>query len=260
MSQLLQSNQLAGMDGRRVQGESVQPVSTLGASALHATQIAGSSLAGVTPGLHRLSMEQGSLQAASVRSGTGLFDETSRRLSERRRQDKEAGADTGSGREQKMIPQMEFEACRTIIQVALMIQQQGMFSNFLIVNFYQDKQHTCASASEDLRQMVVVAGLDEPGRQVPVHATLVWLDVSGKPLARRLPGQLVWGRRSFAADWVAMHLEQEAETGIWRLHGQGFRDQLAGVALATGDIPAFAGSWADVSLHMPGAARYWVGL
>lgn len=108
--------------------------------------------------------------------------------------------------------------------------------------------------------MVLVAVMDEPNKRVPVHATLLRVDSVGKTVSRRQPGQLVWGRCCYTPDWVAVHLEQEKQSGIWRLLAEGFQDQLAGVAVARGDIPAFSGSGADISLHMPGAARYWVKL
>jgi len=211
--------------------------------------------------LHLLPVEKGALRSDSTRFGTELFDETAKNLSQQRlREERDSDSADDSRAEQELTYQMEFEARRTVLQVALMIRQQGMFTNYLVINLYQEDLHLTTSASVALRQMVVVAGMDEPKQQVPVHATLVWLDASGKSIARKMPGQLVWGQRSFAPDWVAMHLEQDTGIGMWRLHGQGFQDRLAGVALASGDIPAFAGNWADASLHMPGAARYWVGL
>ncbi len=258
MGQLLQSNQLAGMGARGAQSETAQSASALGFTSMHAAQLAGSSGTTGVPGLHSMAMEKGNLHTASAHSGTGLFDDTARRLSESRRQ-RNANSGGESKQEQEVDQRLELEACRVVVQVAFMIEQQGMFSNYLVATLYQEAWLSGTSSSSP-RQMVLVAVMDESNQRVPVHATLLSMAGSGKAVTRRLPGQLVWGRCRFTPDWVAVHLEQEQQTGIWRLQAEGFQDQLAGVAVARGDIPAFAGSGTDISLHMPGAARYWVKL
>lgn len=257
MGQLLQSNQIGGMGGRSAQAEAAQSASALGFTPLQTTQLAGSVAPAGIPTLHLLSAQRSALQTTSAQSGTGLFGETARHVVEKKRQQERESGTGGGTPEQEMARLIEVEACRTIVQIALMIQRSSMFGNYLVASIYQQ---SVSGSTAVPRQMIVVAGMDEPGQQIPVHATLIWLDSSGNGVTRRLPGQLIWGQCSFAADWVVMHLQRDSADGFWRLQAEGLRNQLTGVALAAGDIPAFAGSWADASLHLPGAARYWVKL
>ena len=259
MGQLLQSNQAAGMGGRVAQNEAAQSPAVLGLTSLLATQMASSIVATGIPALYQLAAERGSIQSASAQPGIGLFDDTARRVAEREwRQDREQSSQKEPGQEQEIARLMENEAWRAIVQIALMIQQRGMYSQFMIIDLYQEDVGRLASAPS---QMIVVASMDESSQQIAAHATLVQLDSSGKSVTRRLAGQLVWGQCSFAPDWVAMHLERETGgDGAWRLSADGLRDRLTGVALATDSIPALVGNSVDVSLHLPGAAQYWVTL
>lgn len=259
VGQLLQNNQAGGMGSRVAQNESAQHPAALGLTPLLATQMAGSVVAARIPALYQLAAERGSIHSASAQPGIGLFDDTARCVAEREwRQGREQRSQKESGQEQEIARLMENEAWYAIVQIALMIQQHGMFSQFMIIDFYQEDVGRLASAPS---QMIVVAGIDESSQQIAAHATLVQLDSAGKSVTRRLAGQLVWGQCSFAPDWVVMHLERETGSGgAWRLSADGLKDRLSGVALATDSIPALVGNSVDVSLHLPGATQYWVTL
>jgi hypothetical protein len=168
--------------------------------------------------------------------------------------------ESASSGDQALAELIEIQAMRTVVETSLMVQQENLCTDFLVAVVFVNPSFI-DYASISFRQMTVVAPLDQDGQQISAHTTFLSCNIEGARKTKNLPGQLLWGRRTYASDWMAIRWVKEqpgiSET-LWRLQANVFQDELVGVGIVNGDTPEFDRDRADISFHIPGIARLWM--
>jgi len=168
--------------------------------------------------------------------------------------------DTRNGN-QALVELIEIQAMRTVVETSLMIQQENLCADFLVAAVFVNPSFI-DYASMLFRQMTVVVQLDQDGQHISAHATFLSCDSEGHRKTKNLPGQLLWGRHTYASDWIAIRWVKErpgSDETLWRLQANVFQDELVGVGAVNGDVPEFYRDMADISFHIPGIAGLWMG-
>jgi len=161
---------------------------------------------------------------------------------------------------QALAELVEIQAMRTVVETSLMVQQENLCTDFLVAVVFVNPSFI-DYASMSFRQMTVVVCLDQNEQQIAAHTTFLSCDTEGHRKTKNLPGQFLWGRHTYASDWMPIRWVKEhrgsSET-LWRLQASVFQDEIVGVGIVNGDAPEFARDMADISFHIPGITRLWM--
>jgi hypothetical protein len=154
---------------------------------------------------------------------------------------------------------IELQATQTLVETSLMIQQEGLCTDFIVAVVHVNP-YAIDYSSLSFKQMTMVVGLDQENTQISVHTTFLSCNAEGNRKIKSLPGQLLWGGYTHSSDWVAMHCVKErpdvSET-LWRLRANAFQDELVGVGIVNGNIPELGENGSNISFHIPGIAHLW---
>ncbi len=161
---------------------------------------------------------------------------------------------------QPLAELIEIHAMQTVVETSLMIQQENLCADFIVAVVFANPSFI-DDASMLFRQMTVVVQLDQESRQISAHTTFLSCDIKGHRKMKNLPGQLLWGRHTYASDWIAIHWVKEhlgSRETLWRLQANVFQDELVGVGVVNGDVPELYRDMADISFHIPGISGLWM--
>jgi len=157
---------------------------------------------------------------------------------------------------------------KSIVDTAVYIQQEAIFSKFLVAMLYQNNR-----VSGITKKMMCVVPLDAIAATAsaldsPAHATLILGDITAFTSAN-LPGQLMSGSFCHSLDWLLLDFFKNNDFGSidsdddnfqgCKIQGQGMRENIAGRALIVGNYSLFSARKACFSLHVPGISKLWDG-
>jgi len=154
---------------------------------------------------------------------------------------------------------IELQVTRTVVETSLMIQQEGICSDFLVAVAH-DNPRFIKCSSVIFRQMTIVVRLDQKGQHISAHTAFFSLGAGGQGKTSNLPGQFFWGKYGYTSDWVALHWEKQrpsSEETLWKLQANAFQNGLTGVGVIIGKVPELYNDKAQMSFHIPGISHLW---
>ena len=266
MGHIRQNLQQAGINAGSPRDRAAPNAKTMIPSLMGVTQVASSTTSTTgASGLNLLPVGVPSLQVGEAeihlrkpgyfvpRSSDNPYEEDSSEHEERNDESASSGG-------QALAELVKIQAMRTVVETSLMVQQENLCADFLVAVVFVNPSFI-DYASTSFRQMTMVACLDQDDQQISAHTTFLSCDTEGHRKTKNLPGQFLWGRHTYASDWMPIRWVKEhpgiSET-LWRLQADVFQDEIVGVGIVNGDTPEFDRDIADISFHIPGIARLWM--